>query len=140
MKKNSKTTPTVAGLAALALAAAGFYGGVEVQKGQDSTSSAGGATARGAAAHRPVRPVRRATTAPRRRPPSRRPGPVKSAKNGTLYVTTSDGTTVKVKTTDDSTVTRNAATEVHPGDTVVVTGKIASSGTVTATHATASAS
>jgi hypothetical protein len=63
-------------------------------------------------------------------------------KGSTIYLTTTDGTTVKVKTNDNSKVTRNAsssAAAVHPGDTVVVQGAKASSGTVTASSITATA-
>jgi hypothetical protein len=67
---------------------------------------------------------------------------VANVKGSTLYVTGADGTTVKVKTTSASKVTRNASSTagaVHPGDTVVVTGAKAASGTVTATAVTATA-
>jgi hypothetical protein len=126
------TALPVATLAALALAAAGFYGGVEVQKGQgDSATSAVSARAPGGAAAGGTSATS-ATT-----------GTVKSTNNGMLTITTSDGKAVKVQPTADATVTRNAesdATEVHPGDTVVVEGTTASDGTVTATRVTASSS
>jgi hypothetical protein len=103
-------TPVTAGLAAVALAAAGFLGGVEVQKGNGSSGSSGAAAggppsfaAGGAAAA------------------SSTSGEVTSTRGGTLYVQTSDGTTVRVKTTGDSTVTRTAeadADDIKPGDTV----------------------
>jgi hypothetical protein len=67
---------------------------------------------------------------------------VANVKGSTLYVTGPDGTTIKVKTNSNSKVTRNASSSagaVHPGDTVVVQGSKASSGTVTATSVTATA-
>jgi hypothetical protein len=130
------TTLPVASLAALALAAAGFYGGAQVEKGQGgSASSAVSARAAGGAAGGPAAGGTSATSATT--------GTVKSTNNGTLTITTSDGKAVKVEPTADATVTRNAtsdATEVHPGDTVVIEGKTASNGTVTATRVTASSS
>jgi hypothetical protein len=69
-------------------------------------------------------------------------GTVANVKGSTLYVTGSDGTTVKVRTNGNSKVTRNADSSVgavHPGDTVVVQGTKGSSGSVTATSITATA-
>ena len=63
--------------------------------------------------------------------------------DGTISLKTSDGTTVKVKTTKNAKVTRNArtsASEVHPGDAVTVQGTTASDGTVTAGSLSASSS
>jgi hypothetical protein len=110
--------------AAVALAAAGFYGGVEVQKHQ-GTASAGGPPAGGGA----TSSASSATT-----------GTVTSIRNGVIHLKTSDGTTIKVKTTATSKVTRNARTaagQVHPGDSVVVQGTTAANGTVTATQVSA---
>jgi hypothetical protein len=118
----TKATPTVVTLAAMALAAAGFYGGVEAQKSQGEDAAVG------ASAGAPSTSA--ATT-----------GIVKATGDGTLTVTTSEGATVRVKTGPDATVTRNAktqATEVHPGDTVVIAGTTVADGTVTATSVTAS--
>jgi hypothetical protein len=132
-------TPVRAALLALLLAAAGFIGGVEVQKGQGSSGTAAarasaptaaGATGRrfggfaggggftGAAGNSTV-------------------GSVKSKNGPWLYVQDSDGTTVKVRTTTNSKVTRTAKASVsaiHPGDRVVVQGTTSASGTVTATQ------
>jgi hypothetical protein len=124
----------VAALASLALAAAGFYGGAQVEKGQgDSATSAVSARAAGGA--------RGGTAAAGTSATSATTGTVKSTNNGTLTITTSDGKAVKVQPTAGAAVTRNAksdAAEVHPGDTVVIEGKTASDGTVTATSVTAS--
>jgi preprotein translocase subunit YajC len=70
-------------------------------------------------------------------------GKVSSVDGKTLYVTTSQGTTVKVRTSSASKVTRTAKSSVaavHPGDTVVIVGSTAASGTVTAGQITATAS
>jgi len=130
-----RATLPVAGLAALALAAAGFSGGVEVQKGQGDgggTSAAVSARAGGGA------PGGTAATSAT----SATTGTVKSTDGGTLTITTADGKAVKVTPSADATVTRNAksdAGEVHPGDAVVIQGRTASDGSVTATSVTATA-
>jgi hypothetical protein len=133
---NKKLT---ASIAAVALAAAGFYGGVEVQKHQGATSSsgaggmrasAGGPPSGGGAPSSSTSATSNATT-----------GTVKSTRDGVIYLETSDGTTIKVKTTATSRVTRNARTtagQVHPGDSVVVQGTTGANGTVTATQVSAS--
>jgi hypothetical protein len=133
-------TPASAGLAAVALVAAGFVGGVQVQKHQGGGSGAGGGAraglpggfgARAGAGQQGGGAGTGATV-----------GTVANVKGSTLYVTTSDGTTVKVKTNDNSKVTRNASSRpasVHPGDSVVVQGQAASSGTVTASSIAATA-
>ena len=136
-------TPATGILTAVILVAGGFVGGVEVQKRQGAGSGAasglpagfaaraagqggggaGGAGAAGAAGAATV-------------------GTVANVKGSTLYVTGTDGTTVKVRTKSTSKVTRNAASSagaVHPGDTVVVQGDKAASGTITATSITATA-
>jgi preprotein translocase subunit YajC len=68
---------------------------------------------------------------------------VSSVDGRTLYVTTGEGTTVKVRTSASAKVTRTAKSSVgavHPGDTVVIIGSTAANGTVTAAQITASAS
>ena len=57
-----------------------------------------------------------------------------------LYVEDNSGSTVKVKLTSNSKVTRTAsshASSIHPGDTVIVQGTKGSTGAVTATSVTA---
>ena len=125
-----KTTPAVVTLAAMALAAAGFYGGAEVQKSHGDEATAGAPAARlgGAASSAPGGAA--ATS-----------GTVKAVGDGTLTVTTSDGKSVRVKTAPGATVTRNAkaaAAAVHPGDAVVIDGTTGGDGTVTAASVTAS--
>ena len=67
-------------------------------------------------------------------------GSVANKKGGTLYVESSDGTTIRVKTNAQSKVTRNAASSprgIYPGDTVVVQGTKNEDGSVVATRITA---
>jgi hypothetical protein len=136
-------TPLTASLTAVLIAALGFIGGVQVQKSSADTGSAGVNRTRGGFT-----------------PPSgggggggggfggggaasdATVGSVANVDGKTLYVTDANGNTVKVKTNSQSKVTRTAvskATDVHPGDTVVVQGTKSSSGTVTATSVTATA-
>jgi hypothetical protein len=126
-------TPWTLGLGAVIVAAAGFIAGVNVQKGQASTTAtAAGPGGFAAQLQRPTADGAAPVT-----------GQVESVDGRTLYVKGADGTTVKVKTTSGSKVTRNAKSQtraVHPGDTVVVTGTRAKSGTMTAAQVTATAS
>jgi hypothetical protein len=123
--------PLPLALVAVAIAAAGFIGGVEAQKGSEggggaaslpgggnlpSFASAGGSgsTAEGATGMPSPGGAEAATT-----------GTVTSVEGHTIYVKESGGTVVAVKAGDGSTVTRDsnvAAKKVHPGDTVVVQG------------------
>jgi hypothetical protein len=67
-----------------------------------------------------------------------------SSKDGrTLYVKTTDGTTVKVRLDANGKVTRTAkssAKAIHPGDTVFAQGTTSANGTVKAASVTATAS
>jgi Domain of unknown function (DUF5666) len=126
--------PAITTLAAVALAAAGFLGGVLVQKHQSGGTgggTAGTARAAGPPSGGATNGAGTATT-----------GTVTAiADDGTISLKTADGTTVKVKTTKNARVTRNArtsASEVHPGDAVTVQGTTASDGTVTAGSLSAS--
>ena len=68
---------------------------------------------------------------------------MKSKDGNTLYVTDSNGNTIKVKTTSNSKITRSATASsgaIHPGDSVVIQGSKSSSGVVTATQISATAS
>jgi hypothetical protein len=62
-------------------------------------------------------------------------GQVAFVSKGTLYVTTTEGDTVKVKAAAGASVTKTVKAKVasiHPGETVVVTGTTAASGAVSA--------
>ena len=121
-RRRRLVTPASAALAAVLIAALGFIGGVEVQKGQ--ADSAGGARRRrrrgarracgaGAGAAAGARRLRRAAAAPRATPTI---GSVANKHGSTLYVKDSDGNTVRVKTTSHSKINRTASTSVgaHP--------------------------
>jgi hypothetical protein len=62
-------------------------------------------------------------------------GQVAYVSGSTLYVTSAEGNTVKVKTSDSSTVSKTVKSDVkgiHPGETVIVTGNPSSGGAVQA--------
>jgi len=162
-------TPVTGTFAAVLLLAGGFIGGVEVQKGQQD-GGGGGARAGGAGAFAAAAGARgggfgaRGGGAPGGGTGAAAGGgapggfggggaggapgggatigSVANKKGSTLYVTGTDGTTVKVKTNANSKVTRTAANSVrgvYPGDSVVIQGSAASDGTVTATQIIATA-
>jgi Domain of unknown function (DUF5666) len=129
-------TPVRAGLAAVVIAAAGFFGGVEVQKSQGSNASSGAPAAVSGAARAGGGgfggfggQASNATF-----------GTVTSKNGSSLYVQDANGTTVKVRMDSNSKITRTAnasGSAIHPGDTVVVQGSKSSNGTVTASQITA---
>jgi hypothetical protein len=123
----------------ITLLAIGFIGGALVQRGrQPAASTAPQAAAAAGAGARPGAAIGGdgGGAAPVA-------GKVSSVDGRTLYVTTNQGTTVKVRASASAKVTRTAKSSVgavHPGDTVVITGSTAASGTVTAAQITATAS
>jgi hypothetical protein len=144
-------TPFNLSLLGVLLVAGGFIGGVLVEKGQTSTTTSAtsgvaalarragltgtGTTGAGAAARSFFGGAggssANATT-----------GTVSLNDHGTLYITDSEGNTIKVVQASGGTVTRTAVSSVsniHPGDTVIVSGPKASDGTVTATSIRATA-
>jgi hypothetical protein len=147
-------TPVSGALLAIVLVAGGFIGGVQVEKHQGNGTNGGGArnglpaafaarlAAGGGQAPGAAGGAGTGTARSGGGSGGATAGTVANIKGSTLYVTSADGTTVKVKTNDNSKVTRNAAGSVgsvHPGDTVSVQGSTASSGTVTASRITATA-
>ncbi|HEX4690721.1 MAG TPA: hypothetical protein VH276_08505 [Solirubrobacteraceae bacterium] len=116
------------------LLALGFTGGALVQRGRQPAAPAAGSQAAAGLATRPptadgggAAPIA---------------GKVSSVDGRTLYVTTGQGTTIKVRVRSSAKVARTAkssAGAVHPGDTVVITGSKAAGGTVTAAQVTATA-
>ena len=127
-------TPLTGTLAAVIVAAGGFYGGVQVQKSHGSSSTAS-ATPRTAFTGGPPGGATGGQTSS-----DATTGTVSYVKGDVLYVKDSNGNTVKVKVTSNAKVNRTAtadAGKVHPGDSVVIEGKTSSSGTVTATSVTA---
>jgi hypothetical protein len=148
-------TPISATLAGALMAALGFIGGVEVQKGQDEGGTGSGgngsafASAGGAGSGRGFnRGGRSANGAPQfgggpgGAQSNATIGSVANKKGSTLYVKDSDGNLIRVKTNSHSKINRTASTSsgaIHPGDTVIVQGTRAKNGTVTATQVNASA-
>jgi len=140
-------TPVSAALAAVLIAAAGFIGGVEVQKGQaDNTGAAGGgpaALAAGAGGAGAAAGARGGLPGRGGAQGNATVGSVANKHGSTLYVKDSDGNTVRVKTTSHSKVNRTATASVgaiHPGDTVIVQGTKSAGGTITATQINATSS
>lgn len=117
--------PLPLALIALIIAAAGFLGGIEAQKGSEGVSGGvadpgGGGLPNFAA----LKETAGATTAGASASASTN-GTVTSVEGHTIYVKESDGTTVAVKVGDGATATRDsdiAAKKIHPGDTVTVEG------------------
>lgn len=135
-------TPARAVLATVLLLAVGFIGGVEVQKRSSSSSSGTTAAARfGAGRFGAGTTSGRGTGAGSGAGAT--VGQVADKHGKTIYVTETGGTTVKVRTTSQTKVTRTALSKVgaiHPGDTVIVQGSTSSSGTVKAASVSATAS
>jgi hypothetical protein len=142
-------TPIPLALLGVLLIAGGFIGGVSVQKGEESLSaSTGGAAASAASRFAALRGGGGAGAAggtgkaaaggfPGAGGGGARPttGTVAYLAGNTLYVTNSEGNTVKVNTSAATSVTKTVTTKVksiHPGETVSVTGATSSSGAVTA--------
>jgi hypothetical protein len=124
------------------LLALGFIGGVLVQRGRQPAAAAGPQAALGVGARAGAGPG--AAGAPAADGGGAAPvaGKVSSVDGRTLYVTTSQGTTVKVRPGSSVKVTRTAKSgvrAVHPGDSVVITGSTRANGTVTAAQITATA-
>jgi hypothetical protein len=137
-------TPASATLAAVLIAAVGFIGGVEVQKGQADDAGAAGGAAGGAAVAAGATGGARGGFAGRGGAQANATiGSVANKHGSTLYVKDSNGNTVRVKTTSHSKINRTAtasAGAIHPGDTVIVQGTKSSSGTITATQINATSS
>ncbi len=120
-------TPVTALLAALLLGGVGFMVGVAVEKNQLPAASAAGTGRRagGGGAGAGAGAAAGATI-----------GTVASIAPPNLYVTDTQGNTIKVVTSPASTITRQVAATargVHPGDAVVVAGPKAADGSVIAT-------
>lgn len=155
-------TPIPLALLAVLLIACGFIGGVLVQKGQGGTaspsggasggfpsglaalkgavpgaaggtSSAGGSGAKGGASAIPgIGGAGGSVTT----------GEVAYVRGSTLYVTDSQGNTVKVRAAAGSKVTKTVSTKansIHPGATVVVLGSKAKNGSISASSISVSA-
>ena len=160
--------PLALALLGVLLLACGFIGGVLVEKGQtssgSSSSGASGLAARFAALRGGASGAGSSTTgsgsagagstgaafggsagagagaAGFTRPTA---GTVAYLDGSTLYVTNSEGNTVKVQTSAGTTVNKTVKStvkEIHPGETVTVTGATGSNGAITAESISAGAS
>lgn len=132
-------TPLRVALLCLLIAAAGFIGGVLVQKRSGGSSSSnpfgsgglpglgsGGADGQGLPAG-----IGGGTM-----------GTVSTVNRGVLYVSDAQGNTFKVLTTGATKVTRSAEAaprQIHPGDTVLIQGQKRKNGTVKAQSINATA-
>jgi hypothetical protein len=141
--------PVPLALLGVLLIAGGFIGGVYVQKGEEGASGSsagagaslasrfaalrgGGGSGTGAAAAGRAAGGLPGAGAGGARPTT---GTVAYLAGSTLYVTNSEGNTVKVNTSKATSVTTTITTKlkgIHPGETVTVTGATGSSGAVTA--------
>lgn len=142
--------PIALALLGVLLIACGFIGGVLVEKGQTSSSSTSGAGAAGLASR--FRALREgassagsgsssSSTSSSGSPSSlggfTRPtaGTVAYLDGSTLYVTNSEGNTVKVTTSAGTSVSKtvkSAVHDIHPGETVTITGATGASGVLSA--------
>jgi hypothetical protein len=133
------------------LVACGFIVGVQVQKGETSSSSASGTAAGLASRFAALRGATSSTGTSSTKAPTgaaaaglpgtstggSRPtsGTVAYLAGNTLYVTNSEGNTVKVKTSAGTSVTKTVKTKVtgiFPGETVTITGATGATGEVSA--------
>jgi hypothetical protein len=148
-------TPAPLALLAVLLIACGFIGGVLVEKGQSPAGSTAAATSGLAARFSALRGGASGSTAGSGGSGATSSpgagaggagiaglgggratiGQVAYLSGDTLYVTTSEGTTIKVKTSAATSVNKTVTTSVkaiHPGETVTVSGTSAGNGTVSA--------
>ena len=144
--------PVVLALLAALLVAAGFIGGVQVQKGEEGSSTATGGTASSLASRfAGLRGAGTGTGAASARAAAggvaggfagagaggKRPtiGTVAYVAGNTLYVTNAEGNTVKVNTSAATSVSKTAKstlTSIFPGETVTITGSTGAGGAVSA--------
>jgi hypothetical protein len=128
------------------LAAATFLAGIEAQKqwGGSSSSSSGlgaraaafGAGTRAAGANGGAQPAPGAGGFFRRGGGGLTTGKVKLVQGSTIYVTTTDGNTVKVSVPSSTSITKSVTTKlsgIHPGDSVTAIGTTSSDGVIKAT-------
>ncbi len=139
--------PIVTALLAIAVvAAAGFFAGVRVEKGRavstTSASSAGATRSAGGAGR-----LGGSSTAGSGGAGGgqgfggrgRTIGQVTAVEGSSLLITDATGNTIKVSTTSSSRITKSATaslSDIHPGDTVVITGTTQPDGTTAATAIT----
>jgi hypothetical protein len=140
-------SPASLALLAVLLTACGFIGGVLVEKHQASSGSSAGGAAAGAAsrlaalrgggsgAGAAASPSGGASGGGAALPNRPVAGQVAYISGSSLYLTTSEGDTVKVMTSPGTSVTRSVKASlkgIHPGEAVTVTGTAASGGAISA--------
>jgi hypothetical protein len=121
-KSENSSSPSTAGAAGLASRFAALRGGTSSTGARSGATGAaagglGGASSSGAGFTRPTA------------------GTVAYLAGDTLYVTNSEGNTIKVTTSPGTSVTKTVKASVdgiHPGETVTITGETAKNGTVDA--------
>jgi hypothetical protein len=144
--------PIPLALLGVLLITGGFIAGVQVQKGESSSGSSSGTAASLASRFAALRGGGTSSTGtssgktptggagggfPGTGTGGSRPttGTVAYLAGSTLYVTNSEGNTVKINTSGATSVTKTVKTKVkgiYPGETVTVTGAVGSGGTVSA--------
>jgi hypothetical protein len=142
-------TPLPLALLGVLLLACGFIGGVLVEKGQTSPSPAAGGAASLASRFAALRGGASSRGARVASPGGAFGGAALGSSGGgravagqvaflagtTLYLTNSEGNTVKVTSSPATSVTKSVKTnvkDIHPGETVTATGSAGSSGALTA--------
>jgi hypothetical protein len=142
-------TPIPLALLGVLLIACGFIGGVLVEKGQSTSNSAGGGAGGLASRFAALRSGASGTGARSGASAAggaggflgggagggRTAGQVAYLAGSTLYLTNSEGNTVKVATSAGTTVTKtvsSAVKDIHPGETITVTGTSGKGGAVSA--------
>jgi hypothetical protein len=145
-RRRKLLSPVPLALLAALLIAAGFLAGVEIEKGQAGSGSSASGFAGIAALRAKGTAAGGAGTSSRGSAGSLpsfaglgggalTSGEVSYVSGDTLYVTDSEGTTIKVKAPAGTKVSKTVSTAVHsihPGETVVVRGAGHSDGSVTA--------
>jgi hypothetical protein len=129
-------TPWTLAFAALVLAGLGFVAGIQMEKRQGQ-AAANVALPGGFSPVLGGGPAGEAPTARLGAAGDATIGEVKLVDGDNVYVTTADGTTVKVTTTSESEVTTTAegtVADLEVGDTVIVQGTTSDDGTVAASR------
>ncbi|HEY2200278.1 MAG TPA: hypothetical protein VGH56_00200 [Solirubrobacteraceae bacterium] len=130
--------PIALALLGVLLIACGFIGGVLVEKGQSTSSSSAGTAGTGLASRfAALRSggVGGGGSGGGAGATGATAGQVAYVSGSTLYVSTTEGNTVKVTTSPASTITKTVKAEVkgiHPGETVLITGTAGKNGAISA--------
>lgn len=132
----------IAAMLAILFVAAGFWGGVTLEKNHGASGSAASLASRFRSARSGTTSTTGASGFGGFTSSSAATGTISVVDGNTLYILTSTGALVKVTLSKTTTITRNAdstAPNLRPGDTVTVQGTTASNGNVSATSIAATA-